>query len=52
MLIGLLCLAGCVAGWVQAGRRGGNIRDKVHFAAVYGLCGMVVGVLIALAMLG
>ena len=51
MILGLIgAIIGAIIGWVRATKRGGNIADKLQYAAGHGIALLLVGYFIALFM--
>lgn len=42
-------LVGAVTGYIQAGRRNGSTFDKVQYAMVYAIIGVLIGLFVTIA---
>lgn len=48
MIIIASAIAGLLTGWIRAGRRGGNGKDRLHYAATHAIAFTILGLLVTL----
>jgi hypothetical protein len=48
MIIIASAIAGMLTGWVRAGRRGGNTKDRLHYAAIHAIAFTILGLIATL----